>query len=61
MPNPDLIPTADAAQILGCHVRTVHRFVESGDLKPAVRMPGLRGALMFRRADVERLAKRRAA
>lgn len=61
MPNLHLIPTAEAARILQVHVRTVHRLVESGALTPVVTAPGLRGARMFDRRDVERLARRRAA
>jgi hypothetical protein len=50
--TPDLIPAAEVARIYGCHVRTVHRLVAAGKLEPAFRAPGIRGALMFRRADV---------
>lgn len=50
--TPDLIPTAEVARIYGCDVRTVHRMVARGKLQPAIRFPGKRGALMFRRADV---------
>ena len=58
-----LIGTAEAARILGgVSHRTVHRLVESGDLTPAMTAPGGRaGAFLFDRADVERLAKVRAA
>ena len=56
MTHPDLIPTAEVAAIYGCDVRTVHRLVERGRLTPAIKAPGKRGALMFRRADVLTLA-----
>lgn len=58
-----LIGTAEAARILGgVSHRTVHRLVESGDLTPAMTAPGgPSGAFLFNRADVERLAKVRAA
>jgi phage terminase Nu1 subunit (DNA packaging protein) len=56
MTTPDLIPTAEVAAIYGCDVRTVHRLVERGRLAPAIKAPGKRGALMFRRADVLTLA-----
>lgn len=59
--TPDLITAAEVARIYGCHVRTVHRLVERGDLEPAMKAPGLRGALFFRRNDVLRLAAERAA
>lgn len=52
MTHPDLLPTAEVARIYGCDVRTVHRMVARGLLTPAVRAPGLRGALFFRRSDV---------
>lgn len=56
MPKVDLIPTAEVAQRLGRDVRTVHRWVEAGRLTPAVKTPGLRGALLFRPRDVDKLA-----
>lgn len=59
MPNLDLIPTSEAAALLGVHVRTVHRHVRAGDLTPTVKVPGLRGALMFDRRDVELLRLKR--
>lgn len=58
-PRPDLT-TADAAKELGLTTRHVHRLVEAGTLVPAVRFPGLRGPMMFKARDVERLAARRA-
>lgn len=61
MPTPDLITAAEVARIYGCHVRTVHRLVERGDLEPAMKAPGLRGALFFRRNDVLALAASRVA
>lgn len=57
----DLIGTAEAARILGKSPRTVHRMVPN-DLRPAIVAPGGRaGVYMFRRADVEALARRAAA
>lgn len=53
--------TADVAQALGVSVRTVARYVERGTLAPSLRLPGLRGAHLFDPADVERLARERAA
>lgn len=54
--TPDMIPTAEVARIYGCDVRTVHRLVKRGRLTPALKAPGLRGALLFRRSDVLALA-----
>jgi hypothetical protein len=56
MTTPDLLPTAEVARIYGCDVRTVHRLVSRGRLTPAIKAPGKRGALMFRRSDVLALA-----
>ncbi len=55
-----LIPTAEAARRLGCHVRTVHRLVAAGTLIPAAKIPGRTGAMMFHAADVDRVVADRA-
>lgn len=49
----ELIGVAEAAEIIGRDKRTVHRMVARGELEPASKLPGLRGAFVFRRADVE--------
>ena len=54
MTTPDLIPASEVARIYGCHVRTVHRLVAKGDLTPAIKAPGAKGAYLFRRADADR-------
>ena len=60
--EPELIGTAEAAQILGKSHRTIHRLVKSGDLKPAMTAPGgPSGVFLFRRADVEALVNSSAA
>lgn len=59
MPN-TLLPTAVVARRLGYTPRHVARLVERGEIKPAMTAPGARGAYLFRRADVEALAERRA-
>jgi len=51
----DLITTAVVAQMLYKDVSTISRMVARGDLVPAVKVPGKRGAYLFRRSDVERL------
>ena len=57
---PDVLSSPQAAALLGCSARTVHRLVSDGLLKPYMLGPGgAHGSFMFRRADVERLAKRR--
>lgn len=57
MDTTDLIGTAEAARLLGnMSHRTVHRYVDSGDLTPALVAPGgIKGAYLFHRADVEQL------
>lgn len=53
----DLITTAEALEVLGkSSATTISRYVTAGKLTPARKLPGLRGAYLFRRADVERLA-----
>lgn len=57
---PDLVSTARAAALLNCSLKTVHRLVADGTLKPYLLGPGgPHGAFMFKRADVERLVKAR--
>lgn len=53
----NLIGTAEAAELLNCHPRTVKRWAQNGKLRHAVKMPGDTGAYLFRANDVERLAK----
>lgn len=59
--RPELILTADVARRLEVDVRTVHRMVRRGELVPAMKVPGLRGALLFDAAEVARIEKVRAA
>jgi excisionase family DNA binding protein len=54
----DLLTTAQVADIAGVDRSTVTRWVGADKLTPAIRTPG--GALLFARADVERLAAERA-
>lgn len=49
----DLIGTLEVARMLGVDRSTVTRRVAKGDLDPVTRAPGHRGALLFRREDVE--------
>ena len=57
MPKVQLIPTAEVARRFGRDVRTIHRWVDAGRLKPAAKTPGIRGALLFNPRDVDRLAR----
>lgn len=53
----DLIPSVEATEILGVGRSTLTRWVQSGRLPEAVKIPGTTGARLFRRSDVERLAE----
>lgn len=59
MPNGQLLTSPQVAQRLGCSVRTVHRLVDSEELKPAQKLPGPNGAFLFDQDDVETLKKAR--
>ena len=59
--DPDLVTTAEAAQMLGVSVATVNRRADKGEIPVAAKAPGKRGARLFRREDVQALAKERAA
>lgn len=50
-----LVDTQDAASDLGVSVSTVIRKVAAGQLVPAMKAPGKRGAFFFDRAEVERV------
>ena len=60
-PSDPPIGAAEAARILGCDTTTVQRWARTGKLPIALKMPGVTGALLFRREDVEALAKEPAA
>ncbi len=51
------ITTAEAAQILGVSVRTVHRKADAGEIPHEMKLPGPRGAYVFDEATVRELAK----
>lgn len=60
--NPhDLIGSLEAAAILGIDRATFNRWAARGDVKPVVTAPSKVGARLFHRADIEALAKERAA
>lgn len=52
--------TRQAADELGVSIRTIHRLVDSGDLTPAVKVPGKTGAFLFEGSEVERVKTLRA-
>ena len=57
----ELLSSREAAEVIGCHHTTVPRLVKDGELVPAMKGPGSTGAFFFRPADVQRLARKRAA
>lgn len=61
MPNLDLLTTAEAASLLDVSIATVNRMADQGKLREAKKFPGIRGARLYKRRDVEALATRRAA
>lgn len=64
MPNIDteLISTKEASELLGDNnIRKTIRRIEAGDLTPARKLPGLRGAYIFNRSDVLALLTKSAA
>ena len=57
----DLIGTDEAAHILGITKATLTRWVQADHVTAAHKLPGKNGASLFHRADIETLAKERAA
>jgi excisionase family DNA binding protein len=55
-----LIGSDEASKILGVHRATFLRWVEDGVIKPVHQLPGVNGAKLFDRAEVERLAQAKA-
>jgi excisionase family DNA binding protein len=51
----DLISSIEAAELLGVGRSTLTRWVQSGRLTEAMKLPGDTGARLFRRTDVEAL------
>jgi excisionase family DNA binding protein len=56
MANPDdLIGTSEAAELLDLDRSTFSRWVQVGRLHPVTKLPGVTGAFLFRRSDIEAL------
>lgn len=54
----DLVGSEEASLIIGRSRRTLHKMVEDGVIAPALVAPGGPvGTFLFRRADVERVAR----
>lgn len=62
MPNEtDLVAVSEVAALLGKSVRTVHRMIQAGELKPVMKIGGGTGAYLFQRAEIEAAIEQRAA
>ena len=57
MDTDDLLTSTQAGALLGKSGRTVVRLAEAGDIPFAQKLPGPNGAYLFRRSDIEQLAK----
>lgn len=55
MTNVDTLTTAEAADQLGVSRRTLVRWITAGRIKPALKMPGIRGPYLLDRQAVEQL------
>lgn len=56
MPEPDLLSTVEAAAIIGVERSTLSRWIDSGRIAPALKLPGINGAHLFARSEVDRVA-----
>jgi DNA-binding XRE family transcriptional regulator len=56
---PALITANQAAAQVGVNRRTITKYVETGRLTPAMKLPGTKGAWLFRQADIDLLAGER--
>jgi predicted site-specific integrase-resolvase len=61
MANANLIGSAKACQTLAIDKSTLSRWVASGVITPAIKLPGKNGAMLFDPQDVTRLCLDRAA
>lgn len=57
METDDLIPATEAADMLGISIATLHRRAACGEIPEVAKLPGIRGARLFRRADIEALVR----
>jgi len=55
------LTSREAAERLGVSISTLHLLSQLGEITPAIKAPGLRGAKWFSPADVDALKAKRAA
>jgi excisionase family DNA binding protein len=60
-PDKPLIGAAEAAEMLGVSKDTLVRMVARGDVPMVQKLDGQKGAYIFERAEIERLANEQAA
>lgn len=53
--HPDLIGTKEASELIGESVKNTIRRIERGEITAVTKLPGLRGAYLFNRSDIEAL------
>ena len=53
-----VLTTAEVAEMTGKSVATINRWANAGILPVAVQTPGLRGARLFRKSDVDKIEPR---
>lgn len=54
-PDTALIGTTEAARVIDCDKTTLTRWLAAGRITAAHKLPGKNGALLFTRAEVERV------
>jgi hypothetical protein len=61
MATDDLLTSTQAGALIGKSGKTILRLMEAGRIAAVTQLPGTKGAYLFRRGDVERLAQARRA
>ena len=54
-PTDSLMTSAEVCDRLGIDRSTLSRWVASGRISPTTKLPGIRGAFLFTRAEIERV------
>lgn len=56
MPTTDLLGTVEAADLIGVERSTLSRWMATGRIAAAMKLPGRNGAVLFERSEVDRVA-----